>query len=394
MIPELRADFNARFTPEKYATFLKLLDQRSGTHVKFRNSETPLFLPAGILETMAAAGSEMVTQLISDEHYLEQAAAKIPAGYFAAGEIGKPLFVQADFGLVREPDGTYTPRLVEIQGFPSLYAYQLVLSGCYRDAYELDPTLHALPGSLTQPEYDQVLRRALLGDHDPENVVLLEIDPLEQKTLADFLETERRWGVRTVDIRAVRKRGAQLFYERDGREVPIRRIYNRAIADEMIRRNVELQFSFGDELDVEWAGHPNWFFLISKFSLPFLKHPAVPRTWFLDRLKTIPGDLENYVLKPLYSFAGLGVTIGPTAQDLADVPDAMRQEYILQERVNFAPTIETPHGLTKCEVRVMYVYEETLRPVNTIIRMGRGKMMGVDQNRDLEWVGASASFSK
>jgi hypothetical protein len=392
MIPELRADFNARFTPGKYQEFLRLLDARSGSPVKFRNCETPLFLPESILSEMAQAGVEMITQLTGSADYLAAAEATIPPGYRTAGEVGKPLFVQADFGLVDNGDGTLSPRLVEIQGFPSLYAYQLVLSSCYRDAYSLDPGLRDLPGEMTHSQYDAILRRAIVGNHHPENVVLLEVDPESQKTLGDFQETERRYGIRTIDIRAVKKNGDQLVYQQEGREVPIHRIYNRAIADEMIRRNVELQFSFADDLQVEWAGHPNWFFLISKFSLPYLRHPAVPKTWFLDELDRVPDDLNNFVLKPLYSFAGLGVTIGPSPEDLLAVAPEKRHGYILQERVNFVPTVETPHGLTKCEIRVMYVYEDRPRAVNTIIRMGRGKMMGVDRNRNMDWVGASAAF--
>ncbi|MDQ6700752.1 MAG: hypothetical protein M3Z36_11275, partial [Acidobacteriota bacterium] len=151
-------------------------------------------------------------------------------------------------------------------------------------------------------------------------------------------------------------------------------------------------FDFRDNLEVEWAGHPNWFFRISKFSLPWLKHPSVPKTWFLNKLEEHPSDLHNYVLKPLYSFAGLGVTIGPTSADIESVPANRRSEYILQERISFQPVIETPFGPTQTEIRIMYVWLDELRAVTTIVRMGRGKMMGVDHNRDLEWVGASAGF--
>ncbi len=217
--------------------------------------------------------------------------------------------------------------------------------------------------------------------------MLLEIDPWHQKTRHDFLLTERLWGVRTVDIAAVRKQGKRLYHG----DVPIHRIYNRAIVDELVRKQVKLHFDFRDELDVEWAGHPNWFFRLSKFSLPYLDHPAVPHTQFLDRAGKVDHP-ERYVLKPLYSFAGSGVIVGPTAEQLAAVPVERRGDFILQERVDFRPTIETPFGPTKMEVRIMYVWQDDLRPVNTIIRMGRGAQMGVDHNKALEWVGASAAF--
>lgn len=240
--------------------------------------------------------------------------------------------------------------------------------------------------------YRELLRLAIVGSHDPENVILMEIDPLEQKTLPDFLLTEKMLGVRTVNIRDIGKDGAQLYYERGGKRIRIERIYNRAIVDELERKNVKLQFDWRDELDVEWAGHPNWYFRISKFSIPYLQHGSVPKTWFLDRLPEIPADLENYALKPLYSFAGLGVVIAPTEEQVAAIPAEKRGDFILQERMNFEPVIATPFGLTKAEVRVMYVWLKELTPVLTIIRTGRGTMMGVDHNKNMEWVGASAGL--
>jgi hypothetical protein len=295
--------------------------------------------------------------------------------------------VQADFGL----DANLEPKLVEIQGFPSLYAYQPVMAECYRDAYGLSADLAAQPGGLNVREYYDLLRRAIVGEHDPANVILLEIDPTRQKTLCDFLVTERTLGVRAVDVRALRQRGNRLWYERDGRLTLVERIYNRAIVDELERRAVELPFDFRDDLQVEWAGHPNWFFRLSKFSLPYLRHPAVPRAQFLDRVGRVE-DPARYVLKPLYSFAGLGVIVGPTAEDIAAVPDAERSQYLLQERVDFAPVLETPAGTNKIEVRIMYIWLDEMRAVNTIVRMGRGAQMGVDHNKNLEWVGASAGF--
>jgi len=235
------------------------------------------------------------------------------------------------------------------------------------------------------------LRAAIVGKQDPENVVLLEIDPAHQKTRHDFVLTAQQFGVRTVDISSVVKQGNRLSYRRDGVLTPIRRIYNRAIVDELVRKQVPMAFDFRDDLDVEWAGHPNWFFRLSKFSLPYLDHPAVPRTRFLDAAGDI-AQPERYVLKPLYSFAGAGVIVGPTAAQLAAVPEEQQSQYILQERVDFQPVVDTPFGPTKLEVRIMYIWLDRLRAVNTIIRMGRGAQMGVDHNKGFQWVGASAGL--
>lgn len=387
MIRSQREWFNRNYSEEKHRRFLAILEERSGQPTLFRHSETPVFLEAALVDKMARYGREMVEQLMANAQYEADSRAAIPAEFRAPNEDAAPLFVQADFGL----DENLEPKLVEIQGFPTLYAYQPLMAAAYREAFGIEDHLEALLDSLTLDEYRVLLRRAIVADCDVENVVLLEIDPWQQKTRADFAMTERTLGVRTVDITSVRKEGRKLFYERDGKSVPIRRIYNRAIVDELVKRNVKMAFDFRDELDVEWAGHPNWFFRLSKFSLPYLKHVAAPHTEFLDRAGKIEHP-ERYVLKPLYSFAGSGVIVGPTAEEIAAVPAEQRAGYILQERVDFRPVVATPFGANKIEVRIMYVWLDRLRPVNTIIRMGRGAQMGVDHNKGMEWVGGSAAF--
>jgi hypothetical protein len=391
MIPALRQQFNANYTLEKYQRLLKLLEERCGTPVKFRVCETPCFLPKPLLDQMSEYGKELIQQLNSIE-YRKASSAAIPDQFRVPRETNRPLFVQVDFGLVRDQSGKLQPKLVELQGFPSLYAYQAMLSQSYGEVFGLDPSLKYLLGGLDWESYKKLLRRAIVGDQDPNHVILMEIDPLHQKTLPDFLLTEKLLGIKTVAITDVHKVGKFLFYENGGKRTPILRIYNRAIVDEMVRKDLKLAFQLTDDLEVEWAGHPNWFFRMSKFSLPYLKHECVPKTWFLDRVQQMPKDLENYVVKPLFSFAGLGVIINLKPQDLAAIPREKRSQYILQERMNFEPIVETPFGGNKMEVRVMYIWLDELLPVMTIIRMGRGLMMGVDHNRNMEWVGSSAGF--
>ena len=401
MIPFLRQQFNESFTAEKYRTFLRRVDEACGTHVQFRLSETPCFFPKSLVDQMATDGQELIRQLVDSPAYRAKSEEAVPAEFKVPNEAPHPMFVQVDFGLVRDGTGELHPKLVELQAFPSLYAYQPSLADAYIDVYGLQASDSRLPASgrlkyflsgFDTSSYRQLLRRAIVGSHDPENVILMEIDPLHQKTLPDFLLTEKMLGVQTVDIVDIKKDGSRLYYERMGKRIPIRRIYNRAIVDELERKNVKLAFDWRDDLDVEWAGHPNWYFRISKFSIPYLKHASVPKTWFLDHLDEIPADLDNYALKPLYSFAGLGVVIAPTKEDIAAIPVDKRPFYILQERMHFEPVIATPFGETKAEVRVMYVWLDKLTPVTTIIRMGRGLMMGVDQNKNMEWVGASAGL--
>jgi hypothetical protein len=392
MIPALRQDFNQRFTAARYREFERQMADRCGTPVTFRLCETPCFFSKSLLEQMSQAGSRLILQLTDNAEYHRISDASIPAAFRVPNEAPHPMFVQVDFGLVRDAGGQFQPKLVELQAFPSLYAYQPVLAQTYVDVFGLDADLQYFLSGLTADSYHQVLSNAILAGHDPEQVILMEIDPLGQKTLPDFLLTGRALGVPTVNITDVRKQGRQLVYQSRGRTVPIRRIYNRAIVDELERKNLNLNFRFTDDLDVEWAGHPNWFFRMSKFSIPYLRDETVPQTRFLNQVRGIPEDLDRYVLKPLFSFAGLGVTIRPTPQDVAAIPPAERSRWILQERLEFTPVIETPHGATKAEIRIMYIWDEALLPVLVIMRLGRGAMMGVDHNKNMEWVGSSAAL--
>src|SRR5438477_962768 len=395
MISHLRRAFNQNFTSEKYRNFLAALDQRCGTPVKFRVAETPCFFPKSLLDQMAEDGRLLVNQLLENPEYRRQSELTIPPEYNVPHESERPVFLQVDFGLTRNSHGGIEPKLVELQAFPSLYAYQPALTQQYRESYQLDPELHTFLSGLDLEGYRQLLCRAILGGHAPENVILMEIDPREQKTLPDFLLTKELCGVETVNVLDLEKNGRALYYTKDGKQVQVQRIYNRVIVDELMRKRIKLPFDLRDDLDVEWAGHPNWYFRISKFSIPFLKHECVPRTWFLDELESLPSHRDGYLLKPLYSFAGIGIKFAPTDEDVAAIPPERRHEYIIQERIAFEPVIDTPHGMTQAEIRIMYIWRDggpQPTPVLTLVRMGRGKMMGVDHNRNLEWVGGSAGL--
>ena len=392
MIPSLRRAFNERFTAEGYQRFLDDVARRVGVPIEFRISETPCFFPASLMRELADTGRDLIHQLVDNPAYMRASDATIPSEFTAPGEGEHPLFIQVDFGLTRDAEGRIVPKLVELQAFASLYQFQAALAEQYRESWQLPDDLDVFMSGLTRERYDALVGRALLNGHAPENVVLMEIDPARQKTRPDFVLTEQRFGIRAVDIAEIEKDGRSLFYRRDGRRVPIARIYNRTILDELTRKQLPSPFDYREPLDVEWAGHPNWYFRISKFSLPWLRHPSVPRAWFLNELDGLPGDADDYILKPLYSFAGTGIKFSPTAEDLAAIPEADRDKYLIQERMRFEPVIETPHGATQVEIRIMYLWIDELVPVLPLLRMGRGKMMGVDQNRNLEWVGASGAL--
>jgi hypothetical protein len=394
MVPELRHYFNSTFTERRYRNFLERLDHRCRTPISFRVCETPCFVPREIQRQCEEAAVELALQA-HDPAYLALSDATLRPEYTVANQPSRSMFLTVDFAMTAGPDGTIVPKLIEMQGFPSLMGFQLVFAELAQEHFALPTDLSYINGGHTRSQFLDILRRAIVADEDPENVALLELDPWNQKTVPDFHATHEHLGIAVVDIRSVRKIGRTLHYERDGTLVPIRRIYNRAIVDELQRRNVELPFNWHDDLDVSWAGHPNWYFRISKFTLPYLSHPTVPRARFLSDITKLPDDLDGYVLKPLYSFAGAGVVVGPTREDIAAVPAERRPEYLLQERITYADAIVTPEGGTKAEIRFMLIWlpdEDRPRPVMGLVRMGRGKLMGVDFNSGQGWIGAGCNF--
>jgi hypothetical protein len=410
LIREFRDDFNSRFRLSDYRTLVDGLQARVGCQVGFRIAETPAFFPSSLMSEMAAIGAALTHRLVEDEQYLQASHLAIPERFRFPGRGAFPHFMTVDFGLARRADGSLGPQLVELQAFPSVFAYQAVLSEEYKRVYHLDASLQYFLNGHTEETFWNLLGRVVLNGHNAENVVLTEVEPESQKTLADFLVTERRLGIKIVDIAKLIPVGDKLHYRRaDGALVPIHRIYNRAIVDEIIRKDIKLPFDCTQPFDVEWAGHPNWYFHISKFALPYLDHPAVPPAVFVgdflagkgrDKLQTgevssVRGPVyEELLLKPLFSFAGKGIEFGPALADLEAIPEAARSEYLLQQRVSFEPVIRTPHGPTQAEIRILYVWPDggELEPILSLVRLGRGKMMGVDQNRNLEWVGSSAAF--
>jgi hypothetical protein len=402
MLEPYRSRFNEeQFSPARYESLQARLRERTRTSIDFRIAETPCFFPEQLLAEMAETGRVLTHQLIDNAEYMKGSDTAIPEKYRVPRDNPRPNFMTVDFGLVRNEAGGLEPRLVELQAFPSVFGYQDVLCQEYARAYQLDDELTWHASGLTSDGYWEMLRRTIVGDHDPQNVVLTEVEPETQKTRADFVVYADKLGVRTVDIAKVRREGRQLLYERDGVWTPIERIYNRAIVDEMERKQIVPGFDYRDDLEVEWAGHPNWFFRISKFSLPYLKHASVPTAvflddWFAGRRGKLPVDRSRLLLKPLYSFAGKGIQFEPLDTDLDAIPAVERSHFLLQERVRFAPVISTPEGATQAEIRVMYCWPEDadeMVAVTFLVRLGRGLMMGVDHNRNQAWVGSSGAFS-
>ena len=392
MIPALRQRYNAAFTEERYAAFIAELNQAVYWPVDFRVAESPLFIDEPTTRELVRAAGDILRQLATPE-FRTHAKSAIPAGLTVPKETEWPHFLAVDFALGHDAEGHVRPQLIELQGFPTVACWQALLTRSYRKYFpEIPADFTPYFGGLDEPGYLDAFRQAILGDCRPENTVLLEITPDQQKTRVDFACTHTFLGVRPLGVDQVVKRGRQLYYAAGGREVPIHRIFNRVIFDELLRKRPPMQFSFFDDLDVQWAGHPNWYFRISKHTLPFLQGPSVPPCHVVGGLNAVPDDLENYVLKPLYSFAGLGVDIAPTKEKIAALADP--SGWLLQRKVVYAPLLETPDGTAKAEVRLIFAGDGTGLPtlVNQLVRLTKGAMHGVDFNKGRTWVGASAGF--
>jgi len=391
--PRLRAAFNAEFTPEKYATLARCVNETEKWPADFRISETPIFLTREFTDEVTRAANEIIA-LTRTPEFAQHAASAVPKGLEVPNESGHPNFHVVDFAICAEGD-RLVPRLIELQAFPSLFGFQLLLLGCIRKAYPVIPRQWTSSfDGIKDEAYLDLLRRTIIAKSDPENVILLDIEPEKQKTRVDFAATEKLLGIRSVCVTKIRKRQRQLFYERDGCEARIERIYNRVIFDELIRRpDLNLSFRFQDDLDVTWVGHPNWYFRISKHSLPFLKTQHTSPTFFVDKFPA-GENLDDYVLKPLYSFAGHGVDMEPTPERIGALENP--HEWILQQKVDYAAFVPTVDGKkSKAEIRMMFVWPENEHDptlVNNLVRMSQGKMMGVDFNIDKTWVGASIAL--
>ena len=391
MIPSLRKKYNEEFTEENYHRFLEELGGVFPGHLDFRVAETPVFVPQSFRDKMLSA-CDHILEVISGPEYKEQSMDAIPEGLRVPNEDAHPHFIAFDFGVCLGENGELEPQLIEMQGFPSLFAWEVLLPEIHRKHFWTPSNFTDYLSGFDRATYIERLRSIIIGSEDPRHVVLLEVFPHSQKTRVDFYATEMLLGIKTVCLTEIIQEGRKLFYMHEGEKVAIHRIYNRVIFDDLFQQSEEVRQKgriFQEELDLTWVPHPNWFYRISKFTLPFIRHPYVPHTEFLS-LATLPEDLENYVVKPLFSFAGQGVIIDVTKEELSKIPDP--QNWIIQRKVAYAPAVATPDDPAKVEIRLFYFWEENaLRPLpaNNLARLSKGKMIGVRYNKDRTWVGGS-----
>jgi hypothetical protein len=396
MEPSARSTFNASFTTEKYAQFLQQIKGDQAESVAFRVAETPIFLSDDFRDRLVQAGNNILQTILKPD-FKQLTDRAIPAKWRVANEDDHPHFIALDFGICKDEAGNIVPKLIELQGFPSLYGFQSLLDDVYKSVFDIDDSWTGYYGGLDKAGYLDLLKRTILSPHQPQEVVLMDVNATEQKTAIDFFITRQYLGIPIVALDDLKQKGNQLFYEVNGKDQLIKRIYNRLIFDEIdtgddpFAGRVDLR----QPLDVEWVAHPNWFYRVSKFTMPYLQGEAIPKTHFLHELETLPANLESYVLKPLFSFAGQGVIIDITLADIEAIKDP--ENWILQEKVNYEPVIQAPDGGVKAEIRLLYLWPDgDTRPTLAInlARLSRGKMIGVRYNQDFDWVGGTTALMK
>jgi hypothetical protein len=394
MHPQSRKEFNTSFSENAYQQFVCSIDSDFPGQLDFRIAETPVFIPSELKDNLLAACNEIIEVLLSPD-FMEQTDRSVPEDQKVPNENKHTSFLAIDFAICKSESGELVPQLIELQGFPSLYGYQAYLSEKFPKHFSVSDNFEYTLNNRSYEEYVTSLKELIVGNEDPEQVILLEIFPEKQKTRIDFAITEAMTGVKAICFTKLIREGRNLYYEKEGRKIQIKRIYNRLIFDDLVRyKDLETSYKFTDDVDVTWVGHPNWFFRISKFALPLLKNRFVPETKFVsDYNGSFPSDLENYVLKPLFSFAGSGVKIHVTKEMLTSIPDP--ENYILQKKVAYEPVVQAPDGLVKCEIRMMFGWPDNAERPELMIslsRLSRGEMIGVDFNKNFTWVGGSACY--
>lgn len=394
MNPSNRSAFNTRFTEDHYKNFLDQLNHNLREPVPFRVAETPVFLTDDFKQKLIEAGNDIIATILQPD-FKDLTERSIPEKWRVANENDHPHFIALDFGVCKDENGEVVPKLIELQGFPSLYGFQVYLGNTYRETYGIDDDQTIFFNGLDEQEYFDLLRETIIGPYNPEEVVLMDVNAPEQKTAVDFYLTEKYIGTPVLSLTDLKADGDKIYYEVQGMRKYVKRIYNRLIFDEIdndpniFNKAIDIRKPY----DVEWITHPNWFYRISKFTMPYLRGAYVPKTQFLHRLVDIPENLENYVLKPLFSFAGQGVIIDVKREDITHIPDP--ENWILQEKVTYDPIVQSPEGGVKAEIRLLYLWpdgdaEPTLA-IN-LARLSRGKMIGVRYNKDFNWVGGTVAF--
>jgi len=387
----LRTSFLNEYSQEKYAAYLSEIESFAQTKLAFRVAETPVFISKDLKLKMEET-ADAVIDLIKDKEFKNLTEHSIPNAFNMPGENDFPQLMVFDFGICKNNTGEIEPQLIEMQGFPSLFGFQYLCDELTKKHFDIPENYDAYLNGYDGESYIQLLKEIIIGKEDLSEVVLLEIYPQQQKTLIDFKITEKILGIKTVCLTELIAIEDKLFYKDLENLIQIKRIFNRMVFDDLSKFSEIKHIDLSKKYDVEWVTHPHWFYRISKYILPFTHHRYIPETYFLNELK-YPVPLDEFVLKPLFSYAGMGVIINVTQKDIDQITDP--ENWILQRKVEYAAVIQTPVGYSKLEIRLFYFWKEGWeRPivVHNLARLSQGEMIGTRYNQGKTWVGGTIAY--
>ena len=394
MIKAVRLAYNKAFSESNYEKMLAELSNQAPATMGFRISETPIFIDVAIKKALLKAGDE-INAFITSSEFKEKSKNSFSSIITPPNEGPLPECIVMDFALCMNNDNKVVPKLIELQGFPSLFGFQVMYDIAFRNNFDIPDGFSPYLNNYTQESYLAHLRKIIKGNQG-KHTILLELFPEQQKTKIDFEITKQLIDIPVVCVTELVKEDCHLYYIRDHKKYLIERIYNRVVWDELEKQSSEVQAKaalLSTDVSLEWVTHPNHYYRISKYILPYLNSSFVPNTQFLGDAKTIPDNLNDYVLKPLFSYAGQGVLIDVTKSDIEQIKDP--QNWILQEKVEYTSLIETPSGPAKTEIRLFYFWDDlTKKYIATLnlARLSKGKMIGVSYNTNATWVGGSIAY--
>ena len=398
MIPAIRAAFNEQFTEAKYQQYLAILKEPFKDPIPFRIAETPVFIDRFFKAQLMEVG-DYICEFITAPSFPSKTSDAIPKGLHIPNEAALPECIVIDFAIAEGQEGKMMPQLIELQGFPSLFAFELLQAQALEKVYHLPKNFSPFLNGYTQQTYFDFFKSMVLGEK-AKHTILLEIKPYEQKTRPDLMLTEAWLNVPIVCLSQIYLKDKSLFYQNNGIEFQIERIYNRVVYDELMQQstNFKKQFKLLEQAEnIDWVNHPNHFFRISKFILPLLSHPFIPEAYLLADWKNnqigTALNLTEYICKPLFSFGGQGVMLDPTIDTINAINDP--ENWILQKKVTYAAAIETPSGPSKAEIRLFYFWDKQIGryvATNNLTRISKGPMIGVSYNNTATWIGGSISY--
>lgn len=398
MIPAIRTAFNEQFTEDKYQQYLAILNEPFKDPIPFRIAETPVFIDRVFKAQLMDVG-DYICQFITAPSFPSKTTDAIPKGLHIPNDAALPECIVIDFAIAEGQDGKTVPQLIELQGFPSLFAFELLQAQALEKVYHLPKNFSPFLNGYSQETYLDFFKSMVLGDQN-KHTILLEIKPNEQKTRPDLMLTEAWLNVPIVCLSQIYLKDKSLFYQKNGTEFKIERIYNRVVYDELMQQAPIFiqQFKLLEQAEnIDWVNHPNHFFRISKFILPILRHASIPDAYLLADWKNnqiaTALNLDEYICKPLFSFGGQGVMLDPTIDTINTIIDP--ENWMLQKKVTYAAAIETPSGPSKAEIRLFYFWDKQIGryvATNNLTRISKGPMIGVSYNNTATWIGGSISY--